>query len=181
MGWNLQMLNLILLLNTMLILMEKILAKLKIQFHGLRLLAGIFPSTSLQPVNGSKNSILNWVMKLSLFIEVFSFFVFKTTLKDFPFYSSILFTLWFRYLPSHIKESCIYLSSQLFLKTPNYEIPRKVKEKCISKQPADQNFKNFPFSVYHGATPWSHWTMQRVKKLNLCGKTTVDKSTWIKA
>ena len=97
----------------------KILAKLKIQFHGLGLLAGIFPSTSLQPVNGSKNSILNWVMKLSLFIEVFSFFVFKTTLKDFPFYSSILFTLWFRYLPTHIKESCIYLSSQLFLKTPN--------------------------------------------------------------
>ena len=29
-------------------------------------LSGIFPSTSLQPVNGYKNSILNWVIKLSL-------------------------------------------------------------------------------------------------------------------
>ena len=32
---------------------------------------GIFPSTFLQPVNGSKNSILNWVMKLNLFMCTF--------------------------------------------------------------------------------------------------------------
>ena len=30
--------------------------------------SGIFPSTFLQLVNGSKNSILNWVMKLNLFV-----------------------------------------------------------------------------------------------------------------
>ena len=30
-----------------------------------------FPSTCLQPLNGSKNSILNWVMKLSLFMLFF--------------------------------------------------------------------------------------------------------------
>ena len=29
-------------------------------------LSGIFPSTVLQPVNGCENSILNWVIKLSL-------------------------------------------------------------------------------------------------------------------
>ena len=57
--------------------------------------AGIFSSTFLQPINDSKNPILNWViMKLSLFM----FFSFETTLKDFPFYSHILLTLCFRYL-----------------------------------------------------------------------------------
>ena len=40
------------------------------------------------------------------------------------------------------------------------------------------NFKNIPFGfgVYHGATPESHSTKQTVKKLNLWGKTAVDKS-----
>ena len=32
---------------------------------------GIFRSTFLQQVNGSKNSILNWVMKLNLFMCFF--------------------------------------------------------------------------------------------------------------
>ena len=59
---------------------------------------GIFPSTSLQLVNGSKNSILNRVMKLSLFMCFFLFSVFETPLKDFPFYLPILLILWFRYL-----------------------------------------------------------------------------------
>ena len=35
----------------------------------------------------------------------------------FRFDSSIILTLWFRYLQTDIKESCIYLSSQLFFKT----------------------------------------------------------------
>ena len=45
------------------------------------------------------------------------FFVFETPMKDFRFDSSIILTLWFRYLQTDIKESCIYLSSQLFFKT----------------------------------------------------------------
>ena len=48
---------------------------------------GIFPSTFLQLVNGSKNLILNWVMKLSLFV-FFVFFCFWNTFERF----SILFT-----------------------------------------------------------------------------------------
>ena len=32
-----------------------------------KILADIFSSTFVQPVNGSKNSILNWVKKLNLF------------------------------------------------------------------------------------------------------------------
>ena len=65
---------------------------------------GIFPSTFLQPLNGSKNSILNGVTKLNL-LMFFFFFVFETPLKDFPFYSTILLTLWFRYLQTCMKET----------------------------------------------------------------------------
>ena len=51
---------------------------------------GIFPSTFPQPLNDSKNSI-----SICAFIFLF---VFETPLKNFPFYSPILLTLWFRYL-----------------------------------------------------------------------------------
>ena len=44
--------------------------------------ADIFSSTFLQPVNGRQNSILNWVMKLSLLMC-------SKSLKDFPFYSPV--------------------------------------------------------------------------------------------
>ena len=40
--------------------------------------SGILPSTFLQLVNGSKNSILNWVMKLNLFIFFLLFFFLKS-------------------------------------------------------------------------------------------------------
>ena len=122
-------------------------------------MAGIFPRSYLQLVNSSKNSILNWFMKLSIYLNIsscvfFVFFVFETPLKDFLFYSPIIFTLWFRYLQTQIKESCMYLSHQLFFKTPyeTLKIPRKIQEKCIFQQYADLNFKNFPFVVYRGAT-----------------------------
>ena len=141
---------------------------------------GIFPSTFLQPVNGSKNSILNRVMKFNLFMCFFFFFVFETPLNDFPFYSPILLTLWFRYLQTRIKESRMYLSSQLFFKTPNKTL--KFQEKYILQRSTDLNSKNISFGVYHRATPRSHWTKQTVKKLNLWGrKTAVDKSAWVKA
>ena len=39
------------------------------------LLSGFHPSTFLQPVNSSKNSTLNWVLKLNLFKSVQVFFV----------------------------------------------------------------------------------------------------------
>ena len=52
-----------------------------------KLLVGIFQSTFLQLVNGSKNSVLNWVMKLYLFMCFFFFFCFWNTLERF----SILF------------------------------------------------------------------------------------------
>ena len=85
----------------------------------------------LQPVIGSKNSILNWVMKLSLYMPIFFLFIFENPFKDFPFYSPIFLTFWFRYLKKRIKEI-----------------------RCQAL---------------------SHWTKQTVKKLNLCGKTAVDK------
>ena len=44
-------------------------------------MSGIFPSTFLQPLNSSKNSILNGVTKLNL-LMFFFFFVFETPLKD---------------------------------------------------------------------------------------------------
>ena len=54
----------------------------------LEVITGIFLSTFLKPVNGSKNSILNRVMKLNLFMfSLFSFLFLKN--------SPILLTLWF--------------------------------------------------------------------------------------
>ena len=117
--------------------------------------------------NGSKNSILNWVMKLSLFMFFVFFFGFETPLKDFQFYSYILLTLRFRYLQTRIKESCIYLSGQIFFKSL-----RKIQEKCFLS--ADLDFKNFNLGVSR-----SHWTKQAVKKLNLWGRTAVDRSAFI--
>ena len=70
---------------------------------------GIFPTTSLKPVNISKNSSLNWAMKLNL--STCFFFLF-------PFYSLIILTLWFRYLQTQIKESCMYFCGQPFFKLP---------------------------------------------------------------
>ena len=83
-------------------------------------------------------------MKLNLFMGFF-FFGFEMPLKVFPFYSPIILTLWFRYLPTRVKEVCVFhLLSQL-----------KFQEKCFFQLPADLNFKNFTFGVYrtppHGA------------------------------
>ena len=115
-------------------------------------------------------------MEFSFFMYVF--FCFLNTLERFSFHSSILLTLWFRYLQTRIKESCLYLSSQHLFKTPHETV--NIQEKCIFEQSPDLNFKNFSFGVYHGASQ-SHWTNQTLKELNLWGKTAVDKSAWIKA
>ena len=117
----------------------------------------IFISTFLQSLSGGKNSILNWVIQLDHFM--YFFFVFETPLKDFPFYSPILLTLWFRYFEARIKESCIYLASHFFFKT----LHKTLKFQRF----ADLNFKNISFAVYHRATQLSYWIKQTVKKLNL--------------
>ena len=89
-------------------------------------------------------------------------------------YFPILLTLWFRYLKIYIKENCMYLSSQLFFKTPH--ITRKFQEKCICQQSADLNFKTFLLSVYHVATPRVHWTKQTVNKTESWILECLDKS-----
>ena len=51
-------------------------------------------------------------MKLNLFMCFFFFLFLKNPWKDFPFYSSILLTLWFRYLQTSIRKVvCIFLAS----------------------------------------------------------------------
>ena len=132
--------------------------------------------------------IQSWIeiwKSISLFVFCFFIiiFVFEMPLKDFPFYSPILLTLWFRYLQTCIKEKCMYLSSQLFFKTSHktLKFQEKSPQKCIFQQSTDLNFKIFPFIVYHRATSQSYWTKQTVKKLNLWRKTAVDISAWIKA
>ena len=60
-------------------------------------------------VNGSKNCLELSYETQSLHVFFFFFFVFETPLKDFPFYSPIPLTLWFRYLQTRIKETCMYV------------------------------------------------------------------------
>ena len=73
----------------------------------------------------------------------------------------------------------MYLSSRLFFKTPHKTV--KFHGKFIFQQSEDLNLEGFFFSVYQGATPQNQWTKKTVKKLNLWGKTAVDKINWIKA
>ena len=158
------------------------------------LTGGIFPSPFLQPVNGSKNSIFNWAMKLNLFMVCFFFFFFEKPLKDFhSIHLFFLLFLWFRYLQKRIKESCIFLAN---FSTKLPKKPLKFPEKsdrsqkegvkkecweCIFQWSEDLNFKNFLFGTYHDEdnSQW-YWTKLTVKKLNLCAKTGVDKSAWTK-
>ena len=115
----------------------------------------------------------------SIYLCIFYFFfVFLQTLESF----STLFTYSSCSLVTHIKESCMYLSSQLLFKTPSktLKLQEKSKKKCILQWSIDLNSKSLPFGVHHGATPWSHWTKWTVKKLNLWERTAIDKSVWIK-
>ena len=125
-------------------------------------ITGIFSSTFLQPVSGSENSILNWViMKLNLFMcFFFLLFCFETSLKDFSFYSLILFILCFRHLQIRIKESCMYLSKEFFFKILHKTL--KSQEKCffffLKKKKAFssdmQKFQKFSLRCL----PWGHPT-----------------------
>ena len=89
------------------------------------------------------------------FFGGFFCFVFEALLKDFLFYPPIILTVWFRHLQTRIKESCMYLSSQLFFKTPHetLKFKKKIQEKCIFRGSADLSFKNILFGPYHGGHP----------------------------
>ena len=84
----------------------------------------IFASTFLQLVKSSKNSILNWVVKLNL--SMFCFFL--------CFWNKKHLTFWFKYLQTGIKEKSMYLSSQLFFKTfhKTLQFQEKLKKNVFS-------------------------------------------------
>ena len=71
-------------------------------------------------------------MKLHLFMCMCMCIFSETPLKDFPFYLLILHTLRLRYLQTHINESYMYLSSQLFFETPHKTL--KFQEKLLPLQ-----------------------------------------------
>ena len=89
--------------------------------------SGFYPSTFLQPVNGSKNSILNWVLKLNLFkfLQVFFFFFFKCLSRKTLDRFFILLYLFLLYKP-HI------FTKQTAL-TNRFVIPRTNLCSCIQK------------------------------------------------
>ena len=87
-------------------------------------LSGIFPSTFVQLINRSKNSILNWVLKLNLFMFFEFFFLFWKPLKYFSFYSPILYTFRFRSLQTCIKEDCMYFYRKIFSKFKKINLPK---------------------------------------------------------
>ena len=113
-----------------------------------------------------------------LHVFCFSFFVLGKLFEYFSFYSPILLTLWFRNLQTCIKESCMYLSSQLF-KAPSKTL--KFQEKCILQQSADINFKNFPFGVHHEAIAMEPLNLANSEETdslgeNSCRQRCLDKS-----
>ena len=88
-------------------------------------LSGFFPSTFLQPINGRKNSILNWVIKLNLI---------KLPMK---FYSS--------------KKHC-WRCRQMMCRLC-FCILRGCR-KYIFQQYGDLKFKKFNFGAHLGSTSW---------------------------
>ena len=74
-------------------------------------------------VNGSKNSILNWVIKLYLYL-LFSFLFLKNPWEIFT-----LLTYSCCSLVKRVNKDSMYLSGQIFFKIPNKTL--KLQEKCI--------------------------------------------------
>ena len=104
---------------------------------------GIFPSTFLQPVSCSKNSILNWVMKINLFhLTLLVNFFFETPHKTLKFQEKITATVdkWYTRYASVVKKSVgnafsskldTYISKNFAL-IPTMEKPHRDSE--LSKQ-----------------------------------------------
>ena len=110
------------------------------------MIIGIFPNTFLQPVNGSKISIFPCVL----------FFLFlKHPLKIS--HSVLLFFVLFGLdtIQTCIKESCMYLSGQLFFKL-SIKLPNSKKTSRKMHFPAicRPKFKSFPLRCL----PWGHPT-----------------------
>ena len=90
----------------------------------------------------------------------FFFFVFETPLNGFPFYSPVIPILWFRCLQACFKESCMYVSIQLFSKTPHetlkfQENPRKMYFQVICRA----KFQNFSLHCL----PWGHPAISKLE------------------
>ena len=107
-------------------------------------------------------------------------------MKDFPFHSPIFLTLCYSFLlfVTCIKEGCKYVSGKRFFTTLNKTLkfkkkknPRKMHFTAIYRLKFEKTSLRSP----PRANPWSHWTKHTVKKLNLWGKTAVDRGAWIKA
>ena len=97
-------------------------------------------------------------MELNLFMYCFFFdclFVFETALKDFPFYSLILLTLWFRCFQKRVKES-MYLVSfwSIFLQNSlkDSKIPPKNLIKIHFPAICRAKFQKFCLQCQ----PWGH-------------------------
>ena len=108
--------------------------------------ADIFLSTFLQPIKGSKKSILNWAMKLNLFNLTLLVNFFHNSWKNSDFQDKLL--------PLQTNDvQAMLLQSEI---VSEINLSANWKTKCRDR------------------------TKQAVKKLNLCGKTAVDKSAWVK-
>ena len=120
--------------------------------------AGFYPSTFLQLVNSTKNSILNWVLTLNLF-KYFFVCLSRKTLDRYCVlqHQTIVFTGKIVFISD---EQCVLWS-------------QKVYWKCLFQRSGDPNFKKVSLSVL--------LTQQTVKKFNLWEKLAVEKSAWIKA
>ena len=92
--------------------------------------SGIFPSTSMQLVNGSKNLILNWDMKLDLIM----LFLKKPSKIYYSIHLFFLLFLWFRCLQKRKKKSCMYFSSQVFLETLYKTLKFQEKSKIVREK-----------------------------------------------
>ena len=79
---------------------------------------------------------------------------FEKPLKDFPLGSPILYTLQFRHLQTSIKESCVYISSQIFFKVPHktLKLQNKIQKKLHFQAIWRPNFQNL--SIW--CPPWGH-------------------------
>lgn len=112
------------------------------------IITGILTSTFLKPVNGSKKSILNWVMKLNAFMC--AIFFLQNPWKSFH------SNHWFFLLLELQTTYKLYFCNQM---------------ECwqyIFRQSGDFNLKNVSFHRY--------WPKHTVKKVKLWGKMIVEKS-----
>ena len=126
-------------------------------------------------------------MKLSPFVCVCFFFpfFFETPLKDFLFYSSIILTLWFRYLHTQRKAVCILLvnfSSKLPIKLKNStKNPRKMHFPAIYTY-TFQKFLLHCLPCGHPTEPPNQANSKETESLwkNNCRQKCLDKSLIMK-